>query len=95
LEGGYETVFKYLGKDVIYRPTCDLSLRNKRLGTWTDRYYFDSKSIDFSLQTRLYENIDEIAPFIKDTNLIISETVADYRRQDIYPGWLEFTLTKK
>lgn len=93
-EGDYEEVFTLDGNQVIYNPTCDLSARNVKIGKWIDRYQINSQSFDFPFVTRIYEDINDLLPFIEHTNLELIEVIKDYHKQDIFPGWLEFVLKK-
>lgn len=93
-EGDYEEIFKFNGKDVLYKPTCDLSTQEEKIGTWVDRYFLNFQVFDYAFKTKLYDSIEQLLPFIQNTKLRIVETIKDYRKSDIFPGWIEFVLKK-
>ena len=83
-------------KEWAYNGSFNLEDRPNKKGVWIDNYA-DSQDHQFSFEypVRIYEDENDLIPFLKNTNLSLKDIVFDYNNKDCEEGgWVEYILTK-
>jgi SAM-dependent methyltransferase len=90
-----EDHFEYEGQRIRYVAKNDASKRKQKRGVWIDEYHIGDQKIQFEYPIRVYENKEDLLPFLAGTDLVIVDIVQDYRNKNISdPGWVEYVLQK-
>ncbi len=80
--------FLFNNKEVKYFPEYNLSKRSDKIGIWRDRYVIENETEIHEYPVRIFENRNDLEPFVKKADLRIVGIIENYNNPKISePGW--------